>query len=105
MSWTLVYSKAAVALDDEGCDLQKVDLHLRERKGGKREAEFGVVGIEATSLFFLSLRLVSKVGLEKLFEDGIQLVDMFSREVGRGREETEEERGSFSLKGMVGVLV
>jgi len=45
------------------------------------------------------------VGPEKLSEDGIQLVDVFSGELGQVREETEEERGGFSLKGMVGVLV
>ena len=105
MSRTLFHSKAAAALDDERGDLQQVDLHLRERERWKRGAELGIVGIEATSFFFLSLRLISKVNLEELSEDGIQLVDVLSGEVGRVREETQEERGGFSLKRMVGVSV
>jgi len=42
---------------------------------------------------------------DELSEDGIQLVEVLSGEVGRVREEMEEEGGGFSLKRMVGVLV
>jgi len=38
--------------------------------------------VEATSFLFLSLRLISKVGLEELFEDGEQLFHMISGEFG-----------------------
>jgi len=46
-----------------------------------------------------------EVDLEKLSEDGKQLINMLSREVRRLGEETKKERGGFSLKRMVGVLV
>ncbi len=81
MSRTVFDLKAAVALDDEGRDLQEVDLGVREREGEKERAEFGIVGIKATSFFSPSLGSRLEVGLDQQLKRGEQLDDMLSSKI------------------------